>query len=162
MTDRTCTIAECGSPMKGRGLCNKHLIRLRRHGDPEVRFPNARYACIIDGCEGRHHARGWCVKHWNRWQSTGDPNSLRPKSNPVMVGESNPRWGGDGVGYAGVHLRMWRDDPATNYACQHCSASAQSWAYDHSDPDERESDRGPYRPQAGALHPALLLVPHEV
>lgn len=36
MTDdsRRCSIAGCDGPHKGRGYCNKHLIRYRRYGDP--------------------------------------------------------------------------------------------------------------------------------
>lgn len=30
----TCRI--CGEPQKGRGLCNKHLLRMRRWGDPMI------------------------------------------------------------------------------------------------------------------------------
>lgn len=29
-----CTVAGCGSPREGRGLCNKHYLRARKHGDP--------------------------------------------------------------------------------------------------------------------------------
>lgn len=144
MTETTCSVDGCVSPMRGRGLCNKHLIRLRRHGDVEAYFPSATRWCAIEGCGAEHHARGWCIKHWNRWQSTGDPEGTRARVNPVMPGPTNPRWKGDAVGYAGVHLRMWRGDPAANYSCAHCPDAAQSWAYDHNDPDEKESDRGPY------------------
>lgn len=31
---RTCSIPDCGRPVRGRGYCNRHLLRLRRHGDP--------------------------------------------------------------------------------------------------------------------------------
>ena len=31
-----CTIAGCGKPHEGRGLCKMHLTRLHRHGDPSI------------------------------------------------------------------------------------------------------------------------------
>jgi 5-methylcytosine-specific restriction endonuclease McrA len=31
---KACSIEGCGKPIKARGLCNAHWIRLRRHGDP--------------------------------------------------------------------------------------------------------------------------------
>lgn len=34
MAKRTCSISGCGGVHKGHGLCNKHLLRLRKHGDP--------------------------------------------------------------------------------------------------------------------------------
>jgi len=30
----TCSINDCGGPLKALGLCNKHYIRLKRHGAP--------------------------------------------------------------------------------------------------------------------------------
>ena len=144
MPKPTCSVLECESPIKGRGLCNKHLIRVRRHGNTDAYFPNKILACTIPECGQPHHARGWCVKHWNRWKSTGDPLAVRPSVNPVMVGADNPKWGGDAIGYAGAHLRMWRDDPASGHRCAHCLGPAENWAYDHADPDERQSERGPF------------------
>ena len=144
MTERTCTIPNCESPVKGRELCNKHLIRLRKHGDPLAYFPNKTHVCTIDSCGKPHHARGWCVMHWNRWQKHSDPLALLPHVNPIMVGLDNPKWLGVEVGYSGAHLRMWRDEPAAKHQCAHCLGAADNWAYDHEDPDERESKRGPY------------------
>lgn len=34
MTQRTCSIDGCTSPVKGRGWCNMHYQRWRKHGDP--------------------------------------------------------------------------------------------------------------------------------
>ena len=36
-TPNTCTIDGCTSPVRGHGLCNKHLLRVQRHGDPFFR-----------------------------------------------------------------------------------------------------------------------------
>jgi hypothetical protein len=32
--DPVCTIPDCGKPVMGRGWCNSHYLRWRRHGDP--------------------------------------------------------------------------------------------------------------------------------
>lgn len=141
----TCSVDSCYSSVKGRGLCNKHLIRLRRHGDPLAYFPNKSKSCSVEGCDNEHRARGLCVKHWCRWREHGDPLTVLPHVNPVMSGESNPRWVGADATYGTVHWRMWRDDRASNYACDHCGVNqADDWSYDHADPDEKQSERGPY------------------
>lgn len=31
---RLCSIPDCGKPVRGSGLCNRHYLRLKRHGDP--------------------------------------------------------------------------------------------------------------------------------
>lgn len=41
MTERICSVPGCGNPHKGRGFCNKHLIRWRKYGDPHTHL-NAR------------------------------------------------------------------------------------------------------------------------
>lgn len=34
MSERTCTVDGCEQPHRGRGYCNKHLLRWRKYGDP--------------------------------------------------------------------------------------------------------------------------------
>jgi hypothetical protein len=33
MTTSTCTIPDCPAPARARGMCSKHYMRVRRHGD---------------------------------------------------------------------------------------------------------------------------------
>lgn len=66
---------------------------------------------------------------------------MRPHFAPRLVGEDNPSWRGDDVGYGGVHLRL-SADPASNYSCGHCAGAASEWAYDHLDPEEKISGDG--------------------
>jgi hypothetical protein len=144
MSDRTCTVAGCEGRIKGRGLCNRHIIRERRYGDPLAYFPNAAKACSVDGCEGRHHARGWCVKHWNRWRLNGDPELLVGTSHPGLKVSDSPTWVGDEVTYAGMHGRLRRYlGLAKDRVCV-CGRRARDWAYDHQDVDEKQSERGPF------------------
>lgn len=37
----TCSVAECDSPAAKRGMCNRHYIRLLRHGDVTVKNPKS-------------------------------------------------------------------------------------------------------------------------
>ena len=144
MQKSTCSVTDCKSITKGRGLCNLHLIRLRKHGSTDAYHPNATKACAIAGCTSPHHARGWCVKHWNRWKNAGDPNVVRKSGQADRRGSRNPMWRGDEVTYETVHWRMSREDPARNHSCAHCSGPAKQWAYTHDAPNEKQSEVGPY------------------
>ena len=153
MDNRTCTIDGCCGKHKGHGLCNKHLIRTRRHGSPDAYHPNAVRKCSISGCNGEHHARGWCVKHWNRWANTGDPEMVRPSGQGDTSGARNGRWVGDEASYTGIHLRLSRAyGKASDHSCAHCGNAANQWAYDHADPDERLSENGRPYSVAGRKH----------
>lgn len=39
---KKCKIPKCGRPHRGRGLCNKHLLKQQRYGDPLASSPNVR------------------------------------------------------------------------------------------------------------------------
>ena len=75
---RTCAITDCNAPVSGRGYCQKHYQRLRRHGDPlALKINRTKSAdlqpCKVDGCQRYAEARGMCKSHWARWRKTGDP-----------------------------------------------------------------------------------------
>lgn len=71
MANATCFIDDCGEFVVGRGLCNKHYKRMRRHGDPRVLPPRKlppqnlprTIGCTVDGCEEKHFAKGMCKNH---------------------------------------------------------------------------------------------------
>ena len=72
MTDKICIIEGCGKPVKARGYCSMHYMRLHRHKDLLiVRHPFR--ACKVPDCGERHYAKGYCKKHYTRWKYYGDP-----------------------------------------------------------------------------------------
>lgn len=80
MTAALCTMPGCERPINGRGLCNTHYERWRRHGDPTVvltswatRARPPRRPCAVEGCDRNAHSRGWCLMHYDRWRTHGDP-----------------------------------------------------------------------------------------
>lgn len=50
-TDSLCSIANCGKPVRSRGLCSPHYYRNRRHNDPEA------------GNRSRGEAEAWAREH---------------------------------------------------------------------------------------------------
>jgi len=77
MSQRICSVPDCGRKHKGRTLCEPHLDRLNRHGDPlpdiPIRQRGVYVVCSIDGCENPHKGRGLCVKHIQKDRKYGDP-----------------------------------------------------------------------------------------
>lgn len=68
-----CEAIECDRPARAGGYCQKHYMRLRRHGSLEkpVRPSTPKLPCVIDGCEKIAFTRGWCRTHYTRWYETG-------------------------------------------------------------------------------------------
>jgi hypothetical protein len=77
MSKRICSISDCGRRHKGRGYCEAHLDRLKRHGDPlhggPVVTKGTHMTCTVDGCDNPHKGHGYCVKHVQKWRRYGDP-----------------------------------------------------------------------------------------
>lgn len=151
---RTCSVTGCDRPYRCSGFCKLHYDRSLRLGTPHLRYVPER--CTMDGCEKPHRARGWCSMHWLRWRTHGDPNTVLP--NPAEVaGPMNPSWGGDNIGYTAVHqrLRRIRGNPG-QHRCARCTEPAKQWAYDHTDPNEKTSNNGPYSTDLARYLPACL------
>ena len=62
----------------GRGLCDMHWQRWRRHGDPNIRVrnpdefhKNLGQICSVADCVELCKARGLCSTHYGRWLRTG-------------------------------------------------------------------------------------------
>lgn len=88
MAERTCSIPECSGRVLARGMCNKHYIRWRKHGDPAQTQRRPAGPCRVVGCEtegdGGH---GWCAKHYRRYYRRGDP-----KATSRIVGDDAARF----------------------------------------------------------------------
>jgi hypothetical protein len=117
-----------------------HYYRQYRNGDPgEAGSRRGRYGqttCDIDGCDKPHRGKGLCEMHLSRFLRNGDPLALR--GHAPQLGPDNPAWTGDGATYSAVHQRLGR---AAEFVCP-CGRPAETWAYQHGDPDERVSPEG--------------------
>jgi hypothetical protein len=77
MSESICSVENCNSPVKAKGLCSKHHQRWYRHGDPLYKKytnydkplkplkPNL--ICSVEGCENVQTARGMCTQHYTGW-----------------------------------------------------------------------------------------------
>jgi hypothetical protein len=77
MPERTCQIDDCPTRIASRGLCQKHLHRLKRNGHPLALrgdIPKPRRICTIDDCDKTYASNGYCYMHRRRWRVHGDPH----------------------------------------------------------------------------------------
>jgi hypothetical protein len=65
-----CSIEGCQGKAFGLGLCPKHYMRVRRHGDAMTVYKSGRRPdktpCSIEGCQGKVRALGLCATHYYR------------------------------------------------------------------------------------------------
>ena len=69
--DNKCTI--CGfSPVKAKGLCDRHYRTMLRNGDPTtLKIRPLSILCSCEGCERRAVAHGLCKKHYRQARRDG-------------------------------------------------------------------------------------------
>lgn len=142
MTDRTCSVGPCEREAKTSGYCRAHYVRLKRTGstgDAPVRDYQRGATCTAPGCDQPRHGLGYCNRHYKRLVEFGDIS--RGKTMPA--GEAHWNWRGEDVEYSAAHSRVYRSrGPASAHQCSRCGESAEQWAYDGTDPDERTSTVG--------------------
>ena len=77
-----CSIEGCGKPHKGHGLCEMHLWRYRKWGDPFWTDTEPRGLCQVDGCERTADgSRDYCTRHQQRVKRHGDAHR-EPRRKP--------------------------------------------------------------------------------
>jgi hypothetical protein len=101
--------------------------------------------CSIEGCtnlaESTHGL--YCAGHLTRLKRHGDFGS-GPIGN---TGEGNHMWKGNDASYTAAHYRVKRaKGRAAEYRCVVCGKKAAHWAYNHGDPNQIQSELGPYSP----------------
>lgn len=78
---QTCSVPDCGKPVRTKGLCDPHYKRQLRHGDPqagrESAGPNDKtQPCIVEGCSKLQYIKQMCNTHYLRVQRFGDPHHV--------------------------------------------------------------------------------------
>lgn len=121
--ENSCNVtSECQKPSrnKGPGPCDAHYLRSHVYGDPRPSVPIKkvkRRTCVIDPCQNESLNRGLCATHYIE-----------------LVGPDSR------AKYRAVHIALGK---AAEQQCA-CGKAAQTWAYDHSDPQPQWSHYGPY------------------
>ena len=83
-----CKVENCPAKHDGKGYCSKHLVRLRKHGDPnhcgQVGRPRLHLRCTVENCEAEHSAKGYCANHYQRWRKYGRPDKVIQRVDTVV------------------------------------------------------------------------------
>jgi len=85
-TRPACAIVGCSSPVKAKGLCRKHYLRLHRTGSPHlkrIQFPTG-VKCRVPDCYRPARARGFCTMHYRREKLHGDPAHVEDRTKPIQ------------------------------------------------------------------------------
>lgn len=103
MNQRTCSVAGCAKSHFGKGLCNTHYVRWRKHGDPLAgalkEYPET---CTVEGCDKKFLAKGYCAKHYYRVKKHGDPDAgIRHYSTPEESFAARTEWSGECLVWTG-------------------------------------------------------------
>jgi hypothetical protein len=155
MSDTTCSIEGCVRPArrKAAGICEAHYYRIRRTGSPGTTpIMERRGNCTVAECvRVADGGNGYCQKHYTRLKRHGDPEAfIAPQDRNLPKGETSHWWSGDDVTYSGMHqrLRTFRGS-ASNHVCVDCGGRASQWSYDRRDPNEKQSEFGPFSASLG-------------
>lgn len=114
MSEPTCSVPDCGRPVRTRGLCNSHYQRLKTLGDVQAdkpirgRRPNVvpGTTCSVDDCDRKVAAHGWCMMHYQRWKNTGKVTG-RVDPGCSIPGCERGHYGGPGK-WCRLHYRRWK------------------------------------------------------
>lgn len=153
MTARICNVAGCDRVTRkpGSEMCDLHYSRLRNRGTTDApAYVNSGHVCLIEGCGNPSRRKGLCEMHGQRVKKHGDPTF-------EFRADNNHQWTGDAATYFAIHQRLRKTrGPARAHVCAFCGMPARQWAYDHTDPNERTSDVGPYSTDLERYQPACV------
>ena len=109
-----CTIEYCSDKVRAHGYCNKHWLRIQRHGDPEKVGRQASWLdaeCSVDSCTAKVLAKALCKTHYSRFSRTGTTDP-RPRRQVEQCRIEQCSESGDNAGYCIKHYRKKTRDEA--------------------------------------------------
>lgn len=147
-----CNVPGCdrSAVLLARTICRLHYQRKWRGGDldgPVRTVRKSRGTCRVEDCgvvdDGLH---GYCKKHIARIKRHGSPDVvIHQRDRAIPRGEDHPKWKGDAASYNAVHLRLKKGrGPASAHECVDCGGRGSQWSYNRLDPEQRDSEFGPY------------------
>jgi hypothetical protein len=80
---KLCVVNDCGIKHKSSGYCQKHYLRFKKYGDPNIAdirgtpktgyrlSPGQYLQCSSDGCTRIHYSKSYCYKHYRAMRRNG-------------------------------------------------------------------------------------------
>lgn len=95
--------------------------------------------CTVGSCQKPGRSKnGPCEMHYYRMRRHGDPDGFIPHKDRRYT------WLKSDVGYYGAHKRVAAVQGAARERLCWCGNRAAHWSYNHADPNEMQSEMGPY------------------
>lgn len=145
----TCSVEECGKPIKRAGLCYAHYMRQYRYGSPTHR-PEQPHADLTGQRFGQLVAKEYLKRDSTRTVSMWLCQCDCGRTSTVRTGDlrrGTVRTCGaiahqleEAIEYTAAHDRVVRaKGRAAEHDCVDCGRTAAHWSYDHQDPGELHS-----------------------
>lgn len=99
---KVCSIEGCGRKHEAKGFCNRHYLKLIRHGDPLWQKQIVTNICKVDGCEDKQRSKGYCNSHYGRVKRHGNPLG----GSSTYDGDAH-KWLLDNLDYTGDDCLLW-------------------------------------------------------
>jgi hypothetical protein len=110
---KLCYVENCNNKNFGRGHCEKHYNRWRRHGDPlkgskfrKISDKPPKLECSIENCNKQRVKHDYCVKHYERWPRHGSPFITKLKTGCIIEGCNGKH---KGLGYCDLHYERLKN-----------------------------------------------------
>lgn len=146
-----CAIDGCGRFVRCRGWCGRHYDRWRSHGDPMKGSPVQGTTKPGVDLSGSRYGRLTVIEYASssQWLCRCTCGVVVPVSAWRLLAGITQSCGcikrerSADASYVTVHRWVSADrGRARGHACVECGGRADTWSYDHKDPDERRDDRG--------------------
>ena len=172
MQNGTCLLDECDRPVKRKGYCYAHYMKVWRYGTPypsngwmrgdkaaQIKAQRERMVDIRGQRFGTLMVIERVGKHWRcacdcgreRLALAGD---LNRHGDANTCGHRPTHGRADFANYSAAHQRCRRDrGRVQDHDCIDCGAPARHWSYNHDDPDELHAEGLSANPVAYSLDP---------
>ncbi len=64
MSNKICSVPDCGKKYLAKNLCTNHYALMKRNGSPQKQTRKWESGCSINGCNGKYAGNGYCMKHY--------------------------------------------------------------------------------------------------
>lgn len=72
MEAKNCSVANCSSEARSRGMCFPHYRKFLKYGDALADYRRLPTLCSVEWCEGPTKGHRLCSVHYGRWRKAGD------------------------------------------------------------------------------------------
>jgi hypothetical protein len=107
MSNKICSVPECGKKYLAKDLCTNHYALMKRNGSPEKQIRKWQIGCAIADCEEKYAGNGYCMRHYEMQRKYNlapeDYEKILQKQNNVCAICNNPAVNGNSKSLAVDH-----------------------------------------------------------